>query len=33
VELSGKKLGLIYEGGLKTAYEGIAWTVLDRPGK
>lgn len=33
VELSSKKTGLIYEGGVKTAYEGIAWTVLDRPGK
>ena len=33
VELSSKKTGLIYEGGVKAAYEGIAWTVLDRPGK
>ena len=33
VELSGKKIGLLYEGGIKNAYEGIAWTELDQPVK
>lgn len=33
VELPGKKLGLFFEGGVKSAYEGIAWTILDHPGK
>jgi sialidase-1 len=31
VELPGKRIGLLFEGGVKSAYEGIAWTVLDRP--
>lgn len=33
VELSKEKTGLLYEAGVKNAYEGIAWTVLQRPGK
>ena len=33
VELPGRKLGLLFEGGAKSAYEGIAWTVMDAPGK
>lgn len=33
VELPGRKLGLFFEGGQKSAYDGIAWTMLDAPGK
>jgi sialidase-1 len=31
VELPGKRIGLLFEGGMKSAYEGIAWAVLDTP--
>jgi sialidase-1 len=31
VELPGKRIGLLFEGGTKSAYEGIAWAVLDTP--
>lgn len=31
VELPGGRLGLLFEGGIQKAYEGIAWTVVDSP--
>lgn len=33
VELKDKKLGLFFEGGMKSAYEGIAWTIMESPAK
>lgn len=33
VELSKKRVGLLFEGGMKSAYEGIAWTILERPSR
>jgi sialidase-1 len=33
VELSGKHLGLLFEGGVASAYEGIAWTILESSGR
>jgi hypothetical protein len=31
VSVSADKLGLLYEGGVKSAYEGIAWKEIDVP--
>lgn len=33
VELPSGKLGLLFEGGIKSAYEGIAWVEVGQPSK
>lgn len=32
-DMSGGRLGLLFEGGVRSAYEGISWTVLGKPGR